>query len=164
MDGSGQQKILATAQASVLRRWTGIGLLVLLGAMMVALAFSIPSASALGLQVVLILLGAAMIAFAVKMHGATRLGLQLTESALCDSDGTEIARVEDIVSVNRGTFAFKPSHGFMLLLAQPRGRRWQPGIWWRMGRRVGIGGVLPGGQTKAIAEILQVMISERSDG
>ncbi|CUH65572.1 hypothetical protein TG4357_01943 [Thalassovita gelatinovora] len=164
MDGLVQEKILATAQASLSRRWMGIGMFVVLGALLIALAFATPSSSALGLQVFLILCGAVAIAFAVKMHAATRLGLRLTETALCDSDGTEIARIEDIVRVNRGTFAFKPSHGFMLQLAQPRGRRWQPGIWWRMGRRVGIGGVLPGGQTKAIAEVLQVMISERPTG
>ena len=49
----------------------------------------------------------------------------------------------------------------MLKTRTPGPRVWRPGIWWRIGRRVGIGGVMPGHQTKAMAEILAALQAER---
>ena len=95
------------------------------------------------------------------MRRSTELTIELTRSELRDSSGTCIARIEDITAVERGLLAFKPSNGFMLKTRTPGPRVWRPGIWWRIGRRVGIGGVMPGHQTKAMAEILAALQAER---
>jgi hypothetical protein len=47
----------------------------------------------------------------------------------------------------------------MLRLSDKAPRAWYPGLWWRMGRRVGIGGVTSAAQTKAMAEIIAAMIA-----
>jgi hypothetical protein len=80
---------------------------------------------------------------------------------LTDSEGTVLARVEDIVAVNRGAFAIKPSNGFTLTLKNPAPRAWQPGLWWRLGRRVAVGGVTPGSQARPMADIIAVMVARR---
>jgi hypothetical protein len=49
-----------------------------------------------------------------------------------------------------------------MVIAKTRGagRRWQPGLWWRLGKRVGVGGVAPGHQTKAMAQIIEALLAE----
>jgi hypothetical protein len=46
----------------------------------------------------------------------------------------------------------------------PASRSWHPGLWWRLGQRIGIGGVTPGSQSKSMAEILSIMIAQRGQG
>jgi hypothetical protein len=96
------------------------------------------------------------------MRRATGHGLVLTERELRDSAGTVLARVEDMVSVDRGLFAFKPSNGFLLMTATRAERAWRPGLWWRFGRRIGVGGLAPARQTRAMAEIIATMIARRA--
>ena len=63
--------------------------------------------------------------------------------------------------MDRGAFAFKPSNGFMLKLSRKGPFAWEPGIWWRIGRRVGVGGVTPGTPAKVMAEMIQERITRR---
>ena len=77
-----------------------------------------------------------------------------------DSSGTVLARIDEIRSVVRGTFALKPSNGFTLVLNSKKPRAWMPGLWWRLGRRVGVGGVTNAGQAKFMAERISMMIKD----
>ena len=97
------------------------------------------------------------------MRRATSNAIELTATILRDSDGTVIARIEDIEHIDRGVFAFKPSNGFLLRTKAGTGgtREWRPGLWWRMGRRIGIGGMTPGRQTKYMAEAIATIIATR---
>ena len=95
------------------------------------------------------------------MRKSTSETLELTREELRESSGTVLAKVEDIVSIDRGAFAFKPSNGFLLRLSKPYKRDWRPGLWWRGGKRIGVGGMTPGRQTKYMSEIIAVMIAER---
>ena len=81
------------------------------------------------------------------------------------SDSTSVvppvAAWDDIARVERGAFALRPSNGFLLHLHAPGPRAWAPGLWWRLGRRLGVGGVTAAGQSKGMAEILTAMLVER---
>jgi hypothetical protein len=94
---------------------------------------------------------------ATGLWSATRDGLVLTREVLRTSSGEVLARVEDVQNVDRGAFAFKPSHGFLVTTTASGRRRWAPGLWWRAGRRVGVGGTLSGGETRAMAELLAAL-------
>ncbi|PJE36171.1 hypothetical protein CVM52_13350 [Pseudooceanicola lipolyticus] len=153
-------EVLAVARASAPRRWIGIAMVVAVAAVTLYVAFSTPPAD-LSFQVLLVLIGLGALWMAEVMRRSTELTIELTRSELRDSSGTCIARIEDITAVERGLLAFKPSNGFMLKTRTPGPRVWRPGIWWRIGRRVGIGGVMPGHQTKAMAEILAALQAER---
>ena len=102
-----------------------------------------------------------MIWAADVMRRATAHSLELTESVLRSTDGRILAEISDVKSIDRGLFAFKPSNGFLVTLRKPKARAWAPGLWWRVGRRVGVGGVTDAGQTKFLAEILTAMIAVR---
>ncbi|WP_372885659.1 hypothetical protein [Shimia sp.] len=153
--------ILATVRASGPRRWLGVGVLSLLGAILLYLGLTMPS-GALHWQLFLIVLGAAALWVAEKTRRATERVVELTAEGLRDNGGEVIAALDQITRIERGMFAMKPSNGFLVRLKTPVGRRWLPGLWWRLGRRVGIGGVTPGAETKVMAQMLEAMIAERA--
>ena len=150
-----------TIRASAPRRWLGVVSLCVLGLLLLYLALFM-GADALGWQVFLIAMGVGSFAVADRMRRATARVLELTRQELRDDLGHVIARVEDIEHVDRSFFAFKPSNGFLIRTSRSAGRRtWQPGLWWRLGRRIGVGGVASAAQTKNAADILSVMLAER---
>jgi hypothetical protein len=153
--------VLATARASAGRRMIGLVSLGFLGVFLIYVAFT--SSPGLGWQLFLLVVGGGAIWMADFMRRATSEAIELTSSVLRSSDGTLIARVEDIEHIDRGVFAFKPSNGFLLRTKQGTGAEniWRPGLWWRMGRRVGVGGMTPGNQTKYMAEVISTMIAIR---
>ncbi|MCL3881176.1 hypothetical protein [Marivita sp. GX14005] len=140
------------------RRYIAIGMLLMLGGLLLYVALTPPAVGPIW-QIVLTLLAALAAWSAQRLHQATSRKLFLTEKALTDSDGTVLAAVTNIAAVNRGVFAIKPSNGFMLTLKDPAPFAWQPGLWWRVGRRLAVGGVTPGGQTRPMADIISVMIA-----
>jgi len=153
-------EVIATISASPGRRLLGIGSLWVLSALVIYVGIVQPPAP--GWQVFLFVLGGTAIWIGEQMRRATLLILELTPEELRDSSGTVLARTEDIESLDRGMFAFKPSNGFLLRLKSGADRRWRPGLWWRLGSRIGVGGMTPGHQAKFMAEIISAMIAERT--
>ncbi len=152
-------EVLATVKASPARRWMGVGVLLGVGALMIYVALASPPA--LGWQVFLVITGVVMLWVAERMRQATALQIELTKTELRDSSGTCLAQVADIQAIDRGFFAFKPSNGFLVKTRAASGRAWNPGLWWRMGRRIGVGGVTPASQTKVMSEMLAAMLAVR---
>ncbi|MBY5931527.1 hypothetical protein KUV51_00840 [Tateyamaria omphalii] len=153
-------EVIATINASPGRRILGVGSLWILSLMVIYVGIVRPPE--IGWQIFLLALGGGSLWIAEKMRRATALTLELTPEELRDSSGQVVARTADIASLDRGMFAFKPSNGFLLRLTHSGERAWRPGLWWRLGNRVGVGGMTPGHQAKFMAEILSAMIAERS--
>ena len=156
-------EVLAVVRASTMRRGLGVATLALLGFVVVYTAVMRPPAEP-AWQMFLILVGVFALWAAEKMRRATLLAVELTQDSLRSSDGEVIATLEQINSVDRSMFAFKPSNGFILRLNVRAPGRWLPGLWWRMGKRVGIGGVTAGSQAKTMADILAAMLMDRKGG
>ena len=153
------EDILAIVEASAARRWMGVILLGALGGLVIYVALASPPA--LMWQVFLIVVGVLALWMADRMRRATESRIELTEVELRSSEGKVIALVADIEKVDRGVFALKPSNGFMVRTSKPGPGAWQPGLWWRLGRRIGVGGVTAAGQTKSMSEILSMMLAQR---
>lgn len=150
---------LVEIQPSRFRRAFGVGVLGLLGLLLLYLGLGRSHSSGLA-QLSLSLMGALSLFGAQRMWRATSLALILTSESLVDGAGREIAQVDNIERVDRGMFAMKPSNGFNMRLSEPRPRAWAPGLWWRMGRRVGVGGTLSGGQSRLMADTLTALVNE----
>ncbi len=148
---------LAIVAATGPRRWFGISTLAVLGALLVYLAFS--TTPSLSWQLFLLVVGAAALWLAEKTRRATENHIILTAEGIFSSAGEEIATLDNVEAVKRGTFDLKPSNGFTVILKERRTRRWQPGLWWTLGRHVGIGGVTPGSQSKVMAQMLEGMLA-----
>ena len=158
------QEVLAVLHASPGRRVFGVGSVLTLGAMAVYVAVFEPPGHVIW-TILLLALGFAALWLSNRMWQATVNHLELTRTELRSSTGEVLARIGDIDVLERGAFAFKPSNGFTIRLrdeAQAGPRRWEPGLWWRMGRRVGIGGVTPGSQAKVMAELLVGLMAEQA--
>lgn len=153
------EEILATINASWGRRLLGLASLWGLGLLVFYLTLS--QSHAFGWQVLLLAISGGTFYVAEKMRRATGFQIELTPTVVRDSSGRILADVSDIQAVDRGTFAFKPSNGFLITCKTKAPRVWAPGLWWRNGRRIGIGGITAAPQTKFMAEMLSAMIAER---
>ena len=94
---------------------------------------------------------------AEAMRRASAEGLELTRQVLRTESGRVLTEVSNVRTVERGAFAFKPSNGFLVRLYAPSGRGWAPGLWWQRGTWLGVGGAVPGGQARAMAEVLTAL-------
>jgi len=85
---------------------------------------------------------------------ATSTSIVLTSECLREESGAMITRLDNIASIEKGLFAFKPSNGFVLRLKEPAPKAWRPGLWWSTGRSIGVGGVTSAAAGKMMAETL----------
>lgn len=153
-------EILATVSASFPRRIFGVGVMIALGAILVFIALGRGHSSFLW-QMFMLFFGVFVLYAAEMMRRATSRTVILTQAGLHDDTGRVIALVDDMANVERGTFAIKPSNGFVVNMKERGAKAWAPGLWWRLGRKVGIGGVTGAGQTKFMSEMLTAMLIER---
>lgn len=151
---------IAVLHVSAPRRYFVLAIQVGLGAMLIFVAFTLPERAPV-IQVVLIALGALLLWRSRSMYMATQNAIIFDESGLRDTSGRIICTLEDIASVDRGTFAFKPSNGFLVRLKTKGERAWVPGLWWRVGNRVGIGGATSGKAARDMADVISLMLTEQ---
>ncbi|WP_341211559.1 hypothetical protein [uncultured Limimaricola sp.] len=147
-------------QAAPARRAMAVGVLYGFGGM--ALYTALADTPGIAWSAALLALGLGGLAAGETLRRATRRALRLDETGLVDSAGHVLARWEDIVAIERGSFSLKPSNGFTLRLARPGARAWKPGMWWRLGHRLGVGGVTSAGAAKAMAEAIEIRLSDRA--
>jgi hypothetical protein len=159
MAGDGET-VLARLDPSQGRRWVGVVVQVALGVTLISLAFGLPREQML-MRLVLLVLGGVVILGAYLTWKATQSGLILTQAGLLDGQGRLLAEMSNIREVARGPFALKPSHGFSLILQEGMEFAWVPGLWWRLGRRVGVGGVTPSQPARFMAEMISGMVAAR---
>ncbi|MEL7462830.1 MAG: hypothetical protein AAFN79_02110 [Pseudomonadota bacterium] len=102
--------------------------------------------------------------FGYAMATAKASSVTFDGETLTDDAGVVICALEDIHSVERGFALFKPSGGFALLLKEEKPRAWSPGLWWRIGQRVGIGGATPGRSSRNMADAITIAMAMRDAG
>ena len=158
---SESEEILLEIRPSAFRRWLALLALLILAGVLLALAIGdVPDLWRLFFA------GVAAWVFwsGYKLRMATSEGLVLTRQGLSTTSGRMLAAVGNIDRVERGVFAFKHSNGFLVRLKEPEENGWAPGLWWKFGRRLGVGGTLSGGQSRALADLLAMQVFEQSGG
>ena len=146
-------------EPSAARRALGVGTLAGLGLLLLGVALVRPP-EAVSWRLFLLAAGAGACWLARRMWRMSERGLVLTAAGLREAGegGRWVAPIEAVEGVERGTFAFKPSNGFLLRLRTPGPRAWSPGVWWRLGRRVGVGGVLRAAEARTAADALHLIL------
>jgi hypothetical protein len=155
-----RSEVIVGLVPSAPRRLFGTAVLYALGGLLLYLVVVEPP-EGLHLVFLLIVFGAAAIYGGYRMWDVTGHMIELTEEELRLSDGRVIFRVEDVHKVDRSFFAFKPSNGFLVTLKVAYPNTWAPGLWWRFGKRVGVGGLTSGAEGKMMADTLAAMIATR---
>ncbi len=149
---------IAVITPSPARRLVSVSILFGLGIFVLFLTFTRPPSTVMW-QIFLILFGLIALVTGEKLRRATLLTILMTDEVLCDSSGQVICQLDDISGIDRGAFAFKPANGFLLRTNTKLGRNWSPGLWWRMGRRIGVGGATSARQGKFMAEAIAMRLA-----
>ncbi|MFT6426387.1 MAG: hypothetical protein ACJAYH_001278 [Celeribacter sp.] len=146
--------------ATLPRRLSAVVILGALGMIHFWIMLTTPPAAFVG-KLFLLGVGALVLFGAYRVWTSTARDILLTPEDLREEGGRVLCRIEDIDHVQRGAFAFKPSNGFVVVLKDtvPRARSWAPGLWWRLGRRIGVGGVTSPGAGKAMADVLSARLT-----
>jgi hypothetical protein len=146
--------------ATLGRRLSALVVLGGLGGIHFWIMLTTPPVALIG-KVFLLGVGALALLAAYRVWTSTSRDILLTPDDIREEGGRVLCRIEDIDHVQRGAFAFKPSNGFVVVLKDtvPRERSWAPGLWWRIGRRIGVGGVTSAGAGKAMADVLSARIT-----
>jgi len=142
------------------RRVFATGSLGILGALLIWIAASHPP-SDLGFTALLLIIGAGSMWLSWALWQASSAVLELTREELREQGGRLIARIDNIEKVDRGFFAFKPAAGFRLALKERTSPVYAPGLWWRRGRMVMVGGVTSRAQSKAVADLISIRVAQK---
>lgn len=144
--------VVACLTVPLWRRRFGLGVVVALALVLAGLALA-ETGTPRRLGLALAMLGALLLARA--LWGASGGAVVLRASGRLETGaGRSLALPEDIAAVETGTFAFRPSNGFLVRLRTPGAPGMAPGLWWRLGRRLGIGGLADAAEIKAMAAAL----------
>lgn len=155
-----QDEIIAELSPSPVRRMFGIFGLTILGAILVFLAITTQDMAVPALSLAVVSVFVFVLAYRMKI--STSFSIVLKKDGLYSSGQTLIAPLSNIRRVEIGAFAFKPSNGFAIILNKPMPASWNPGLWWRVGKRVGIGGVTHRAEARILAETLKIELLKSS--
>lgn len=153
-------EILARLQISPGRRWAAVIVLGLIGTGLIYTGLAYPSTTWLG-RVAVLLLGILMLLQAWWNLRARSGALILKQDGLWVEDGQLLTGLDAIDTVQVSAFSIKPSNGFAVVLKDAVPFKWVPGLYWCVGRRIGVGGATSPSQSKAMAERLASLLIER---
>ncbi|MGY9029408.1 MAG: hypothetical protein ACKVIU_06075 [Rhodobacterales bacterium] len=151
--------VITQLKASPVRRGFALLVMMLLGFLLLYLTMT--TDASFFHKVFLVAVAAAVLWMARAMQRGTTGYIELRNTGLFFEDGRTLALIDDITRVERGVFAFKPSNGFVVSLKQKTDRAWIPGMYWKFGARIGIGGVTAPSDAKFMSDTLAVLIAER---
>ena len=147
---------LITLKMSKLKRLSGALLIFVLGT---TLLFSVYKKSNPGYTVyesLFLLVGLILIFVSWRIGRARLTGIKLTKSGIYDLNDVKLCAILDINYIDRRTFAIKPANGFIIHLKNSAKSFWIPGLCWRIGKRLAIGGMLSKQECKAFANLLEI--------
>lgn len=148
--------IVAHMYVSQFRRVIAATLQAAMGFALVYLAAARPPSSGAN-QIVILGMGLLLLYAALRFWQATAHGLVLTDTVLRETSGRVICQIDQVRKVTRGNFALKPANGFMLYMTTKQTTVWSPGLWWSIGRMVGVGGATNPNAAKQLAEAIEVL-------
>ncbi len=151
--------VITQLKASPVRRGFALLVMMLLGFLLLYLTMT--TDASFSHKVFLVAVSPAVMCMSRAMQRVPTGYIVLSSSGLFSVDGRTLALIDDITRVERGVFAFKPSNGFVVSLKQKTNRAWIPGMYWKFGARIGIGGVTAPSDAKFMSDTLAVLIAER---
>lgn len=152
---------LASIVPRPVRRIVAVGFVVTLALLVWTIAAMRPPEH-FGYMLFLVFFGAGCLWLGYGMWHASAREIELTRSELREVGGRVLCSIDNVARVDRGAFAFKPAGGFLIRLKEPEGpRTYAPGVWWRMGRTLAVGGVTARQDGKNVADMMIVMMVER---
>lgn len=155
----GQKQIVELRRPEVMRWMIMIVIMVMILPCALIAVSTLQASPLTSLLMVMFVLGGGWLVRALLMSDAS--AIMFDGERLYDDAGTELCRFDEIADIERGMALFKPSGGFVVVLNTAKPRGWSPGLWWRWGRRIGIGGATPGRLAKHMADAITGALASR---
>ena len=90
-----------------------------------------------------------------------KIGFNINESGLFNLDGTLICSITDIERVDVSPYTFKSANGFIIHLKTRRAFKFVPALFWQIGRRISIGGMISKSESKYLSNTLISFIENK---
>lgn len=128
--------------------------LFLVPVLMLGPALLLSRTSSAGALVITLIIALFLMA-AYRSYRERHAHLLLADDGLRNHRGELLVGYDEIERVHRGLFALRPAQGLAISLRTPHQAAFVPGLYWRFGRRIGIGGATQPGSTRAFAEHIE---------
>ena len=90
-----------------------------------------------------------------------KVGFNINESGLFNLDDTLICSITDIERVDVSPYTFKSANGFIIHLKTRSAFKFVPGLFWQVGRRISIGGMISKSESKYLSNTLISFIENK---
>ena len=79
------------------------------------------------------------------------MGFLLNQEGIFNLDNTIICRIEDIETIDTSPYTFRSANGFIVFLRERSTFKIVPGLYWRLGNRISIGGLVSKAESKFLS-------------
>ena len=90
-----------------------------------------------------------------------KVGFNINDSGLFNLDNTLICSITDIERVDVSPYTFKSANGFIIHLKTRSAFKFVPGLFWQVGRRISIGGMISKSESKYLSNTLISFIENK---
>ena len=90
-----------------------------------------------------------------------KVGFNINESGLFNLDDTLICSITDIERVDVSPYTFKSANGFIIHLKTRSAFKFVPGLFWQVGSRISIGGMISKSESKYLSNTLISFIENK---
>ena len=84
----------------------------------------------------------------------SKVGFLINQSGLFNLDGSIICEIGDIERIDVSPYTFKSANGFIVILKTKSSFKSIPGLYWRLGNRLSIGGLVSKNESKFLSQTL----------
>ena len=93
----------------------------------------------------------------------SKIGFLINQSGLFNIDGSVICKIDDIERIDVSPYTFKSANGFIVILKTKSSFKSIPGLYWRLGKRLSIGGLVSKNESKFLSQTLLSFFEENKN-
>ena len=93
----------------------------------------------------------------------SHIGFVINQKGLFNLDESLICTMEDIDRVDVSPYTFKSANGFIILLKTSAPFKFVPGLFWQLGKRISIGGMISKSESKYLSNTILSELARTSD-
>jgi hypothetical protein len=93
----------------------------------------------------------------------SKIGFNINQLGIFNLDETLICSFENIDEVDVSPYTFKSANGFIIHLKTGSAFKFVPGLFWQLGRRISIGGMISKSESKYLSNTLLSFIEQKSN-
>ena len=92
-----------------------------------------------------------------------KIGFNINASGIFNLDETLICQIKDIDRVDVSPYTFKSANGFIIHLKAKSALKFMPGLFWQLGRRISIGGMISKSESKYLSNTILNFMEQKQN-